>query len=469
MSLYGRLQAAYAALRVGEPARDAVRLASPPSAPVGPTGERTRARVAEANAAGQYRGRRRRIAPLPVDRVRWLRADIERAQHSANNGELRQAGQIAEWCKEDLVVGGLFSTRCSVPRLPRRWRGAPETRIWLEGEGESRGVFDRVFPPTELEELAIDHLDLGAGVSIWVHPPKNPLPKLVRLDNQFLHYLPGEDRFQYQGWSHVYDVNPGDGVWVVHQQGDVDPWRRGIWAGLAYDQVSEDGAGLSRDGYIWKFGNPLVLAKYPSGAAETQKGIFFRAAAAINWALGTIGVSPGYDIELLQPKGEGREVFKDAEDRVERRAMLRIAGQVVTQTGGPGFANAEIFAVIQSHLVARTGQDEAATLNTQAIPQFLHWARKAGLITSGDAELQWDTTPPQQRKVEAEAYSAAAKAFWDLKQAGFEPIPEEFRRQFSLPVAPMIQPGEPSGEPLPAMPQPPAFGAPASPSAKEAA
>lgn len=417
MSIYRRAAAALNALR----AEPATRLRRPPSAPVGPTGPRTREVVTDLR-----RTKRRRASPLPVDRTRWLRADIERAEHDANSGQLRRAAQIAEWCKGDLVVGGLLSTRCSVPRLPRIWRGDADARAWLEGAGEEPGCFDAIYPPGELEEIAIDHLTLGVGVGIHVHPEGAPHPRLVRLDNQFLRYIAHEDRYQYQGYAQTYDVEPGD-VWVLHTNGEQDPWRRGIWAGLGYDQVSEDGAGLHRDGFIWKFGNPFIVATAPTGAADEQKASYWR--AVLNWTMGFAGITPGYKVEAVQPRAEGREVFNDAEARVERRAMMRIAGQIVTSLGGPGFANAEVFAQIASFLVARTGQDLAATLNAQGLPAVLRW--KFG----GDRRLllAYDTTPPQARRAEADAIKAAADAVASMRQAGFTPDMAELQARFRLP------------------------------------
>lgn len=428
MSLASRLGAAFRAFGAPE---QGVRLNSPPPAPPGPMGERTPGRVK----------RKRRVAPIAIDRVRWLRADIEKAEIVANSGQLQQAAQIADWCKADLVVGGLMSTRCSVPRLPREWRGDDEARVWLQGEGQVPGVFDAIFPPGELEELAIDHLDLGVGIGVFVRPESASLPKLVRLDNQYLRYLPGEDRWQYQGYGRTYDVIPGDGVWVLHANGEQDPWRRGIWSGLGYDQVSEDGAVLHRDGFIWRFGNPFVIAKAPMGAAEDQKLSFW--GALKQWTMGFAGTTPGHDVTLLQPKAEGREVFTDAEARVERRAMIRIAGQIVTTTGGVGFANAEIFATIASHLVARTGQDLATTLNTQALPQVLAWAAQRGLLSqrSRSLLLGYDTTPPQARQAEAEAIQAAMAAFVAQLDAAerandpsLRPNVAEYRARFRLPT-----------------------------------
>ncbi len=456
MSLIGRI----AGLLRREPP---VRLTAPPQKPIGPPGARARAITADAQdtlATFPSRQRRKRIAPLPQDRVRWLRADIENAEHRANSGDLRHAAQIADWVKADLVDGGLMAIRCSVPRLPRVWRGNEAARLWLQGEGSHTGCFNTIFPPGELEELAIDHLCLGVGIGMFVQLDGARYPHLVRLDPQFLRYLPSEDRWQYQGWNEVYDVTPGDGVWVLHANGCTDPWRRGLWAPLAYDLVSAAGATLHRDAFIWKFGNPLAVAKAPTGAANDQKASFWR--AVLNWTLGSVGVTPGYEVELLQPKAEGREVFNDADARAERRAMIRIAGQIVTTTGGVGFANAEIFATIASHLVTRTGQDLCTTLNTESIPQVLEWAACCGYVPANDIDLQleYDTTPPQARKAEADAISTAAKAYKDLEEAfaasGLKPDAIEFKARFRLPlnvpepVAPVMQSPQPAPVPDPA-------------------
>lgn len=438
MNVFDRLSAGY----------DAFRGASRPAQPTitpGPIGDRTRQRLAK---AAQQPRRKRRISPIAIDRGRWLRAHIEKAEAIANSGQLQQAAQIADWCKSDLAVGGLLSTRCSVPRLPRIWRGDDEARQWLEGEGQVPGCFDLIFPPGELEELAIDHLDLGVGVGCLVHPPSHPFPHFVRLDNQYLRYQPGEDRWQYQGYGKTYNITPDntDGPngtpipWILHCNGEQDPWRRGIWAGLGYDQVSEDGAGLHRDGFIWRFGNPFIMAISTLGASNEQKIEFW--SAVKQWTMGFAGITPGHDVKLLQPQATGREVFKDAEEKVERRAMLRIAGQVVTSTGGVGFANAEIFATIASYLVARTGQDLATTLNLQALPVLLDWAARNGRISARrPLSLGYDTTPPQARQAEADVIAKAMAAFiaqWDAaEKAGdpnLRPSVEEYRARFRLPV-----------------------------------
>jgi hypothetical protein len=181
----------------------------------------------------------------------------------------------------------------------------------------------------------------------------------------------------------------------------------------------------------------------------------------VDFVMGFAGVTPGYDAKLIEAKGEGNKVFGDAEARVERRAMIAIAGQLVTTTGGVGFANAEIFETIASHLVTRTAQDLVTTLNDQALPHVLRWGAEAGLISQCDRELllAYDTKPPQARTAEALALTAVAQAFTALKEAGFTPNRLEFQARFRLPVE---APPE-----IAALPAAPAALAPEAPSTQE--
>ncbi len=434
--MYRRIAAAYEAFR-GEPVRDSIRLAAPPSEAPGPAGARTRAAVESVGSLDLDK----RLERIPLDRMRWLRVDVEDAKHRANQGDLFRAAQIAQWVKEDLVDGGLMLTRCSVPRLPREWRGDDEARIWLQGEGRSPGVFDRILPPGEIEELCIDHLDLGVGIGCFIQPAGAKYPRLVRLDNQGLRYIPGQNRWQYQGFGKTYDVTPGDGVWVLNANGYSDPWREGLWIGLGNDLVSAAGSTLARDAFVHRFALPMLLAKYPGGASEPQKLSFFESVAG--GIMSVIGVTPGYSVDLVQARAEGAQVFKDSEERQERRAAIAICGTSGIMDGGAGFANGALFQQVKDHLVHRTGQDAASFINDQALPAVLAWAARAGHLSRRDRELvlAYDTTPPQARESEAKAIEAAMRAFVAQLEAAeragdpmLRPNAAEYRARFRLPT-----------------------------------
>ncbi len=130
MSLASRASAAYRAFTGQAP----VTLGAPPPSPIGPTGERTRDRIATTinDPLGRSVGKRRRISPIAVDRVRWLRADIERAEAAANSGQLQWAAQIADWCKADLTR---LALNALLGPAPARGRSPP-----VATEATSRGV-----------------------------------------------------------------------------------------------------------------------------------------------------------------------------------------------------------------------------------------------------------------------------------------------------------------------------------------
>ena len=179
----------------------------------------------------------------------------------------------------------------------------------------------------------------------------------------------------------------------------------------------------------------------PTGASDPQKFDFWDAIA--NTVMTIVGVTPGFDVKMMHAKAEGQEIFNDAIKRCERRAMVAIAGQEVTTTGGVGFANAEIFQVIASSKVGDTGSALASTLNAQALPPVLRWAARPrsamGLGVLGPeahtAQLAYNTTPPQQRKVEAESQSAVSAAVEAMTSAGYDVNLEEVRAANRLPAA----------------------------------
>ena len=120
--------------------------------------------------------------------------------------------------------------------------------------------------------------------------PNEGIPELLALDNAGLRYIPGEDRYQYHGWGHVFDVEPGNGVWVLKTRAKVDPWRDGAWHKIAYKICNSELAEMQR---------PVgcrCLACQPSWqsrhkAQANYKGDFH--AKVIGAALRVIGVTPG--------------------------------------------------------------------------------------------------------------------------------------------------------------------------------
>jgi len=351
----------------------------------------------------------RKERPLrPSTTTRWYQADIECAILEADQGRLQTAARLCRAFRRDGTVFGLRATRAGgLIRLPKRFRGSPQAIAALESIDElGVGGFDAICSGKELEALAADGVDLGVGVGELLRIPGRIWPVFVRLDPEFLRYDWSEDRWYYQAETGLLPVTPGDGRWVLHTPGGYQqPWSNGLWPGVARAFVSKDHAFHYRENYSGKLANPARVAVAPNGATEAQRQSWF--AKVMAWGVNTVfGMTPGYDVKLLESNGRGYEVFADTIETCDREIALAYAGQVVTVDGGAGFANANIHALIRSDLIQGDGDALAHTVNTQILAPIV--GERWGFGCS--ASVQWDTRPPPALEAEAKAMLAAADA-----------------------------------------------------------
>lgn len=373
---------------------------------------------------------------LPRSQTRWLQSDVEYAVHAADVGDLSWAARLASSLRRDATFAGLLSTRAGgLTRLPKVFRGTPAVVADLD-PNDDVGIFDRVFPGKELELLNADGIILGVGVGELVPQPGSDLPVFVRLEPEFLRYRWSEDRWYYLSVSGALPITPGDGRWILHTPGGyLQPWRSGLWPSLGRAFVAKEHAYLYRENYSGKLANPARVAVSPAGATDAQKRGFFEKLMA--WGLNTVfGLPPGWDVRLLESNGRGFEVFTQTIESADREFMVGLAGQIVTVTGGAGFANADIHATIRSDLIQGDGSGLADTINRYGLRPLIN--RLFGC--KARATVAWDTRPPVDLSAEAAAISAAAKAITDANQAlepyGLRVDATEMATRFKIPNFP---------------------------------
>jgi hypothetical protein len=348
---------------------------------------------------------------MPVAKGEWYQSDVRNALQMASNGDLTKIGQLYRAFARDGEIQGLLSTRSGgLIRLPKKFAGTPRAVAALQPQGGNPGLFAKVFPSSTLEAVNDDGIVCGAGVAEFVEGERDNIPTLVRLDPEFLLYRWSEDRWYYRSLKGLIPVTPGDGRWVLHlPKGRYEPWNRGAWQALGRSYVSKEHALFYRENYGSKLANPARIAISPAGATEPQRQSFFR--QLLGWGLNTaIGLIPGWDVKLLESNGRGYEVFGATIETSNVEIRITLAGQIVTVTGGSGFANAGIHASIRSDIIQTDGDGLSETLNTQALPAVV-----SDLVGPDEmATMSWDTRPPADRKSEAEAMSATAKAVQEL-------------------------------------------------------
>lgn len=383
----------------------------------------------------QPKKRRRRSTPQPTTITRWLQKDVETAQHVAASGDLSIAGRLYRSLARDGTYQGLIGTRCNgLVRLPKRFAGDLDAIAFLEGCEGKPGAFEEIFPESELALFDADGIVLGVAVGEFIEIEGCDYPVFCRLDPEFLRYNWWEDRWYYASASGLLPITPGDGRWVLHTPGGrQEPWARGLWASLARAYVSKEHAIMLRENWNGKLANPARAAFVPPGASEPQRVGFLQ--RLIAWGVNTVFELPiGWDVKLIESNGRGYESFKETIADSNQEIMVAIAGQIVTVTGGSGFANAAIHATIRGDLIQGDGQSLADTLNRQAIP----WLLRRLLGAGANATVSWDTRAPSNRKEEADSLAAAAKAIGEvattLRAHGLEVDVLALAARFAVPL-----------------------------------
>lgn len=377
------------------------------------------------------------LAQMPTTRIRWYLRDLESAQYAADAGDLSIAAQIYRSMRRDGVIAGLLSTLTSgIVRLPKRWYGELGVEE-LKARNGSRSVFDDMFPPSELSLLAADGRVLGVGVGELIPVDGRDFPVFRRLEPEFLRWRWIEGRWYYNSIIGPLPITPGDGRWVLHTPGGaIAPWNCGLWPSLGRAFINKEHAMNHRSNYSGKLANPARAAIAPSGATEDQRVGFL--SSLIQWGVNSVfELPPGWDVKLIESKGEGTKVFQDEIDTCDKESAVSIAGQQVTVDGGAGFSNMDIHRAIRADIIKDTADGLAHTINTQGTPQFVARRYGVGKLDKG-AMLEWDVARPRDLKAEADCLLSAANAIGQLREqlAGYnrELDINEFATRFSIPV-----------------------------------
>lgn len=402
---------------------------APPSATVDPVNEREIRESVGGNIQSQLR-----------TKLRWYLEDLERAQVSADTGDLRLAAQLHKAMRRDGTYKGLMRSRTKgLIRLPKRYYGDDAVTNELKARNGTRSVFDEMCPPSELQLMDQDGISLGISVGELVPVKGRDYPVLTRLEPEFLQYRWSENRWYFLSLAGALPITPGDGRWVLHVPGGrLTPWASGDWPALGRAFINKDHAMQYRANYVAKLANPARLAYAPAGATEGQRTGFFKKLLA--WGVNSaFELPPGWDAKLLESNGRGWEVFQRQIDTSDKEFMITLAGQIVTTTGGSGFSNADVPAAIRQDLIQGDGEELAYTVNTQILPSFIvaRWGIDA--LTRATI-VEWDTGTPSDKEKETRVMGQASDAIERLTKSlrpyKLEVDIAEVTTRFGIPVKP---------------------------------
>jgi hypothetical protein len=385
----------------------------------------------------QYGGQ---LAPPGTSQSRWYIGDMEPAEHQADAGNLTSVARLMRAARGDGVFAGVLST-CTdgLVRLPKKFRGDKElVKSLAQGNDPALSEFDEMLPPAELALLAADGRTIGVGVGELVPVEGRDFPVLVRLEPEFLSYRWSENRWYYRSVVGLLPITPGDGRWVLHVPGGrMAPWRNGIWRAIGRAYIRKDHAAFNKDNWESKLAHPARVAVSPTGAGEKHKQAWFR--AVMRWGMNTVfGVTPGYDVKLLESNGRGADSFSSTISEQNQEMIITVAGQTVTTDGGAGFQNSDIHKTIRADIIKSIADGLSYTINTQVFPTYVACRYGEEAISSRVVCVEWDVTPPKDRNSEATSLQTLANAIKGLTEAlapsGKQPDVEVLCEHYSVPI-----------------------------------
>jgi hypothetical protein len=356
------------------------------------------------------------VQPIPITQTRWYLRDLENATAEADSGNLWRAGQLYRSVRRDGVLRGLIAASTDgIVRLPKRFYGSnPAILDRLKSKNGSESVFDEMCPPGQLAALASDGRFMGVGIAELVPVVGRSYPVLHRLDPQWLEFNWGDCRWYYNSRAGRIPVNGGDGRFVLHlPYGPLHPWQWGlIWAiGRAF--INKEHALMTRAGFIAGVANPAKVMQSPTGASEQHRRAIFE--HIVNWGPNTTLELPvGFEMKLIEVAGQAWQTYQQEINTSDNEMMVALAGQVVTTTGGTGFANADVHRLIRADIIKSTAEDLAYTVNTQILPLYVEHEFGTAQLDAGTM-LEWDIMTPKDLDAESKVLTSLAQGIAALK------------------------------------------------------
>lgn len=388
---------------------------------------------------------------IPPVRLRWYPPDIERAQNQASNGDLLLIGQLCESMRLDGVLRGLSDARTSVANFPRRFYGSREVVDTLDSKNVSdRSVYNEMVPSTEARLMIDDGLKAGVAIGELVPVVGRNFPVLVRRFPQNLFFMQTQNQWYYRSVAGLMPIAPGvpdanGNAWVLHIPGGrLAPWNSGLWNTLGRAYINKTQTLFARQSYVMKHAHPARVATAALGATEEERRGMLT--SLIRWALnGAFALPIGWDIKLLESKGEGIKVYDDEINTYNSEMATALCGSAVMLQGTAGFSNMDVFRIVQTDLIRTTAEAWDHTVNTQVLPSFI--ATRWGVDALKNATtVETDCTPPKDRKVEADTMQSLAnaidslvKAIAEAQKAGASSTPvtldlDEMLARFGIPI-----------------------------------
>jgi hypothetical protein len=268
-----------------------------------------------------------------------------------------------------------------------------------------------MFPMATLARLIRIGILLGAGVGYFVQGPDDPCPVLHACEHQFLVTRRGSDghsKLYYRTLDGEVEVTPGDGRWFVFAPYGLDRfWVYGAWRAVGKFWLAKNAAVNQRNTWGVKLAQGILWVTAPQSSTDSERSDLTTFLENVI-APPILTMLDGWKLNHQDIQGQGFQVWKDGKDDANDEIRMALSGQPVTSGGQSlGFGSGKIFADIAKTLVDANAESLAESVHFHGLAP---WSETRDQVAPW---VEWDTTPPEEKKLLGEALSAYGKGLSD--------------------------------------------------------
>lgn len=359
----------------------------------------------------------------------WDAEMIRAAERSAASGSLSLAAALCgEMIKDDRVSRAIRIRARSLILSPPKWEsgaGGKRTALTAERRLDTEEDWYTMAPSNQLGDLHQWGILLGIGFAqrVWKNAPGSGrwVPTLDTWNPRSFRWEATEKTWRARTKDGT-EVDAGPDRFVIYTPfGVKNPANRGVWSAVAqwwllkqyakHDWLKQ--GQQARGSTVLKPPAP-VGATMKAGDERDELTAKRKRQALVDSIMAkvedrVVALPAGWDMDLVQMEASTHATYQAQIELADRGIAIAITGQNLTSdvTGG-SYAAASVHKEVEQTLII---SDTSALIDTLHDALLTPWA--AYHLREGAAGAPWpawDTTPPKDRKAEADELTATAAA-----------------------------------------------------------
>lgn len=340
----------------------------------------------------------------------WQIGDDELAVQQARAGQFRMAARLAKDSAADGFITGPLGQRIDgLLRLPLKVHGDSDFAELLRGTADNPGLFWQMFPRGEFWRWIFFGIMIGVGIAEMCEGFEDPdlgeVPVMHTLDGEFYQHNILTNQWSYAGLNGLEELQRGTGRYMFFfPYGEDDPIALAKVRAVGHAFIRRREAELRQQLFSRRKAEGLIaienqnLDKIPTDRNRVD------AVEEINAGSQVITLNPGETINFQDTSGTGYNIYQQQIDNTASDAAIALTGQKMTTEGNNGFSDGSeakdtLFAFITND--ARTSM---GSLVQDALEPFCE------IIGEETPMTEFDTTPPNAKKLQAETDKLNAEA-----------------------------------------------------------